>query len=312
MLTGELRAANVTALTEVKTLAMDRETFEKAIGPLQGFLDMEMRKHFLQSIPIFSDSNLHEQELDQLARLMDEVCYRKGEMLAIAGQPNEMFLWVIRHGSLKVSDKDATDIHILVSGDYFGDRVIAGDPKAVGYLNAIVQEPITTWVLRRDDVASVIGDVGRLGSARVEEVEEETIIPFNELQRLTILGRGGFGTVWLTRHGDEAYALKEISKRQLLEADQVRGVMREKEMLATLRHPFILRSVSAYQDDKKLYILLPIIPGGELFNVVQSQKMRHQGLKNYNVAFYAAGILEALGYFHQRLIAYRGTCGLEL
>lgn len=44
LLTGEVRAANVTSITEVKTLAMDRDTFEKAIGPLQKFLDLEMRK----------------------------------------------------------------------------------------------------------------------------------------------------------------------------------------------------------------------------------------------------------------------------
>jgi CRP-like cAMP-binding protein len=36
LLTGEPRAANATALTDVSTLAMDRETFEETIGPLQG------------------------------------------------------------------------------------------------------------------------------------------------------------------------------------------------------------------------------------------------------------------------------------
>jgi len=303
LLTGELRAANVTALTEVKTLAMDRETFEKAIGPLQKFLDLEMRKQFLQSIPLFSHSSLKEQEMDQLARLMDEICYLKGQKLSTEGQSNEMILWVIRHGKVEVSGEGGAKT--LKSGDYYGDQILAGDTRNAGFLSCAVVEPITAWVLRRSDFESVIGDIGRLGKGRREKIKAN--IPFKELERINIIGRGGFGTVWLTRHKNNAYALKELSKRLLVDADQVAGTIREKEMLQTLRHPFILGMVSSYQDESKIYILMPIVPGGELFSVVQTQrqKTKNRGLEEYNVAFYAAGIIEALGYFHQHSIAYR-------
>ncbi|EEC46425.1 predicted protein, partial [Phaeodactylum tricornutum CCAP 1055/1] len=39
LLTGEHRAANVTAMSKVTTLAMDRETFEATVGPLKNFLE---------------------------------------------------------------------------------------------------------------------------------------------------------------------------------------------------------------------------------------------------------------------------------
>ena len=306
LLTGETRAANVTALSEVKTLAMERETFENCIGPLQNLLDLGMRKQFLQTIPIFSGSNLNEQEMDQLARLMYEACYQQGQVLAIAGQPNDVFLWVIRHGSLKVADANNTTTKTLKSGDYVGDQVVLGDSSVTGYPNVYTEAPVTTWVLRLHDVLSVVGEIDRLFQME-EETEMLRDIPFQELKRLTILGKGAFGTVWLTRYKDEAFALKELSKRGLIDHNQVEGTIREKEMLASIRHPFILGMISSYQDDTKAYMLLPIVPGGELFSVLASQKQPGRGLKNYNAAFYSAGILEALGCFHQRSIAYRGA-----
>jgi cAMP-dependent protein kinase regulator len=63
LLTGEPRAANVTALTEVSTLAMDRETFELTIGPLQNYLERTMKKHFLEAIPVRRTSKCRDQFL---------------------------------------------------------------------------------------------------------------------------------------------------------------------------------------------------------------------------------------------------------
>jgi cAMP-dependent protein kinase regulator len=314
LVTGEKRAANVTALTEVKTLAMDSETFEKTIGPMKRFLEFEMRKQFLQSIPIFANSDVTEPELGLLAGLMTEVCYRKGEKLAVAGKPYEMYLWIIRHGLLAVYNTDGGDIFQLKNGDYFGDKSIVADPERVGSHNAVAEEPLTTWVLARSDIESVLSDIGRLGQAvKLQHDIVDRDIPLSNLERMRILGRGGFGTVWMVKTKgkdgeDKAYALKELSKRRLLDANQDKGIIREKQLLGSLKHAFILGLVCSYQDESNLYLLLPIIPGGELFSVLHNQKMKGRGLSNNAAAFYAAGIVEGLGYFHQRLIAYRGTC----
>jgi serine/threonine protein kinase len=91
-----------------------------------------------------------------------------------------------------------------------------------------------------------------------------------------------------------------------LESKQERSVLREKELLQFLSHPFILDLVSSFQDATNLYLGLPLIQGGELFNVVEDQARKTgSGLKNNDAAFYAAGIIEALGHFHHRHMAYR-------
>lgn len=99
------------------------------------------------------------------------------------------------------------------------------------------------------------------------------------------------------------YALKTISKRQLIQANQVKGVIREKQIMASIEHPFILPLVGSFQDDDNLYLLLPLIQGGELFNVVHTDKQ--DGISNDSSIFYGACILEALGHLHNRNIVYR-------
>lgn len=116
---------------------------------------------------------------------------------------------------------------------------------------------------------------------------------------------GAFGKVWLvTAQEDKVpYALKTIGKRQLLESNQVKGVLREKQIMASIEHPFILPLIGSFQDETNLYLLLPLIQGGELFNVVHTDK--HDGLSNENSRFYGGCILEALGHLHARNIVYR-------
>lgn len=106
-----------------------------------------------------------------------------------------------------------------------------------------------------------------------------------------------------TRDSKEPYALKTMSKRQLVDSGMVKGVLREKQIMASIEHPFILPLVGSFQDDDFLYLLLPLIQGGELFNVVHTAEK--DGLDNDSSQFYGACILEALGYMHARNICYR-------
>ena len=315
LLTGEPRAANVTALNDVCTMAMDRETFEASIGPLQCLLEREMRRHSLKALPIFNNSNVTEYEIDQLVDLMQEMCYSKGEHLAETGKPYQMNLWIIRHGRLLVySSKSDGEIFNLQPGDYFGDKSIKGDPDHISSHTATCEENLTAWVLTREQIEAVIDDIDRLG--QIEEFhksKQDKTIQLKDLKRHRMLGKGAFGKVWLVTHEKptngsgrpSAYALKTMSKAQILDAKLGHSVVREKELSFLLDHPFILHIVCSYQDENHLYMLLPLILGGELYSVLHKQKGKNRGLQNDAAAFYGACIIEALGHFHQRHIAYR-------
>jgi len=274
LLTGEPRAANVTALNDVMCMAMDRETFEASIGPLQHLLEREMRRHSLKALPIFSrNSSITEFELDQLVDLMQEMCYVKGEHLCQTGQPYQMNLWIIRHGRVLVYSQHKDVLFNLQPGDYFGDKSVKGDPNHLASHTATCEENMTAWVLTREQIETVIGDIDRLGN--IEEFsksKQDKTIQLKDLKKHKMLGKGAFGKVWLVTHekkqnGEQptevsAYALKTIGKFQVLQAKLEIAVVREKELLCLLDHPFILHLVSSYQDEHYLYMLLPLVMGG--------------------------------------------------
>jgi cAMP-dependent protein kinase regulator len=339
ILTGEPRAANVTALSSCTTLAMDRQSFEETIGPLQGLMEREMRKRVLRGLQIFSNSNITDPELDLIVDHMSQVVYKAGEMLAEVGKPNTLKLWLIREGKLAVSSSKNDSILRLGSGDYFGDKTIKLDDNTKkSTRSATVEEDLVAWVLTRDQIESVIGDIDRLGrgnvtsttsasaddsmSEHMENLEIQAAPPLNELKYHRILGIGAFGKVWLVEHEPKqsggffkkkkkievvgpprVFALKVMSKRKVVEAQLEEAIIRERNFLSELKHPFILHLVASYQDDRKLYLLLPLVQGGELFSVLHNNKTKGKGLSNYAAAFYGACVIEALGHFHQRKIA---------
>jgi protein kinase A len=312
LLTGEPRVASITALTDVVCFAMDRETFQQNIGDLRELVEFRGKLQSLQSLPIFSNSNLTPAELERLAELTVELCLRKGAKLCENGKPYPLKVWFIRSGQVLVYGGKTGKIFNLQSGDYFGEKSILGDPNRVSSHQATCEEQVHAWVLSREAIESVIADLNRLGEseAYVKTRLQKTIRSLKDLTMHRILGHGGFGNVFLVQSklqsNNNVYALKVINKRKLLESKQERSVLREKELLQLLRHPFILYLVSSFQDATNLYLVLPLIQGGELFNLVEDQARKTgSGLKNNDAAFYAAGIIEALGHFHHRHMAYR-------
>jgi serine/threonine protein kinase len=321
LLTGEPRTAHVTAITKVKALAMNRETFEKSMGPLKDIMEQHEKVRALKSIPIFANSTLELAELRRLAQLTQEMSYHKGQKLAEAGQPYQPKVWIIRQGRLLVTGGPMGHIYNLQSGDYFGDKLILNDDATHKSTHDVVcEENLTCWVLDKLAIESVVGDIHRLGASagfhKVPHTHNPTLgsaekrLRLRDLNKLRILGVGGFGRVWLTetKETHAHYALKIINKRRLLDSQQQESVSREKELLSLLDHPFILNLVSSFQDERNLYLVLPLIQGGELFNVVSSHAIKNggrRGLQNKDAAFYAGCIIDALGHFHHRHIAYR-------
>jgi len=73
--------------------------------------------------------------------------------------------------------------------------------------------------------------------------------------------------------------------------------------MAMLNHPFIIRLVNTYQDNEALYMLLPLVQGGELFALLH--QVKNGSLPEQDAKFYAASLLEGLTYMHKRNILYR-------
>mmetsp|Transcript_13887 Transcript_13887/g.20282 ORF Transcript_13887/g.20282 Transcript_13887/m.20282 type:complete len:788 (+) Transcript_13887:78-2441(+) len=305
LLTGEARVANVTATTNCSCLCLSRDTFEKTMGPLQNLIDHAMKKRVLMGVPIFANSHFQPHEMAHLTDLVTEVTFHKGEILAEEGKPMKQCLYIIRTGKITVANDNGL-INNLTAGDYFGEKTLQTEEGSISHASITANEETTCGVLTRSAVESVIGSVGRLGKALPSKITKlDKNLKLKDMIKFRILGVGTFGKVWLVSHKrtGKPYALKMLNKREIIGHHQVEGVIREKNIMASIDHPFVVNLVATMQDDRNLYMVVDLVQGGELFSVIHTET--RDGIPNTNARFYAACILESLSHLHHRHISYR-------
>ncbi|CAB9516569.1 Protein kinase 4 (Fragment) [Seminavis robusta] len=305
LLTGDPRAAHVTATSTCICLCLSRETFQQVLGPLQGAIDRAMKKRALMGVPVFADSKLQQFEMARLTELIVETTFQPGTVLAEKGKPLIQNLYVILHGKVAVVNQDGM-VKILKDADYFGDRYLKEPDGCLSNQSITVKQATKCVVLSKHDIEGVLGNIARLGEPLTNvSATMDRSIRFKDLEKTRILGVGTFGIVWLVNHKktSKPYALKQLDKREIMGHHQIDGVLREKNIMASLDHPFVIDLVSTFQDECHLYMLIDLVQGGELFSVIHSEK--RDGIPNGNARFYAACILEAMSHLHCRNICYR-------
>jgi len=305
LLTGDPRLANITAEVPSVTLCLSRETFEKTLGPLQDLIDHAMKKRVLMGVPIFANSQFQPYEMARLTDSVAEVTFHEGEVLAEEGQPSKQNLYIIREGNVTVASENGM-ISNLSAGDYFGEKLIMAEHGAICQQTITAKKKTTCGVLTKSDIESVIGNIARLGKPMAPVATKiDRSIDFKDLTKFRILGVGTFGKVWLVSHktSKKPYALKMLNKREIIGHHQVEGVIREKNIMTSIDHPFVVNLICTFQDDRHLYMLIELVQGGELFSVIHTET--RDGIPNANSRFYAACILESLAHLHHRHISYR-------
>jgi len=127
----------------------------------------------------------------------------------------------------------------------------------------------------------------------------------SDFELLKVLGQGSFGRVFLVRKvtGTDAgslYAMKVLKKATLKVRDRVRTKL-ERDILAEVDHPFIVRLHYAFQTEGKLYLILEFLRGGDLFTRLSKEVMFTED----DVKFYLAELALALDHLHSLGIVYR-------
>ena len=143
---------------------------------------------------------------------------------------------------------------------------------------------------------------------RSENVEPNTSTPYLALsphlfKSMHPIGKGGFGKVWKVEHKRSKciYAMKEMEKTRIIHKRSVQSVMNERRLLAMLKHPFIVNMQFAYQDREKLYLVMDLMPGGDLRYHISKQKRFTEA----QTRFFIACILCSLEYLHENAIIHR-------
>jgi len=120
----------------------------------------------------------------------------------------------------------------------------------------------------------------------------------------TVLGRGSFGKVLLTRITDceMTVAVKAMKKHTVQQNGDILATAVEKNMLELAwEHPYLAHLIATVQDDGYLYFVMEYLSGGDLMHWIQKKRI----FKRDVATFYAAEIYSGLNFLHHRKIVYR-------
>lgn len=119
------------------------------------------------------------------------------------------------------------------------------------------------------------------------------------------LGSGSYSTVKLVTLSNPAYktafALKLISKAEIVKSKHIPQLKEERRLLGLLDHPFIAAFIGSFQDESHVYFLFEFVSGGELFDLIADRGQ----LPPDWTRFYLAESLAALRYLHLNKVVFR-------
>lgn len=131
----------------------------------------------------------------------------------------------------------------------------------------------------------------------------------------SLIGSGNTSKVFLAqkKSSGKHYAIKIIQKSYIEnsrfkrhdeegENSEIQHINFERKLLETLNHPFLIKFYYAFQTGKRLHLILEFANGGDLYGHLIKQNK----LSENHCRFYAAEILCALEYLHDKGIIFRG------
>mmetsp|Transcript_23432 Transcript_23432/g.58629 ORF Transcript_23432/g.58629 Transcript_23432/m.58629 type:complete len:479 (-) Transcript_23432:185-1621(-) len=213
------------------------------------------------------------------------------------------------HGSLEI---ELWDEDIFTPDDFLGQVEISIREIVHNclYASDSVNHTVSRWYPLEKRAAKpkevVTGEVHlefSMPNAPQSRALAETKVTCDDFEILKVLGQGSFGKVVQVRKksNGKIYAMKILSKANIVQRGEVTHTMAERSVLGTSDHPFLVRLHFAFQTDTKLYLVLDYVNGGELFFHLQHERRFDEN----RVRFYIAEIVLAIEHLHTRAILYR-------
>jgi len=277
------RAATVTSTEPSQVWVLDRWTFRSLLSQVNE-KKLQEYEEFLKKVKSFEA--LLDYERAKLSAALEMVSYPDGHEIIKQGDEGDTFFIIKKGEVLVVKEENGVkqELTRYKAGDYFGERALV--TNQVRAATVVTVGPVDCLYLDREAFTNLLGPLQEIFEKRVKSYESITPSKSRSpttdqddesggftgdsgqgetksfqkkynLADLTIigtLGRGSFGHVQLVKdkHG-ETFALKSVSKAQIVQLGQQEHLLSEKRVMAELDHPTLIKLHATFKD-KKLFV----------------------------------------------------------
>ncbi|KAK5900278.1 hypothetical protein CgunFtcFv8_025248 [Champsocephalus gunnari] len=306
------RTATVTALTDIKLWAVDRQCFQ-TIMMRTSLIKHSQYTDYLRSVP--SLRSLPEDILSKLADVLEETHYSDSDYIIRQGATGDTF-FIISEGQVKMTQQsspgDEQVMKTLSKGDWFGEQALKGEDVRTASVTAVGD--VTCLVIDRESFKQLIGGLEDVNNKQLDSDEVKanlqaeadffSSVSLSSFNTICTLGMGGFSRVELVQLKSDtsrSFALKVLKKRHIMDTSQQGHILSERRIMVEAHSPFIIRLYRTFRDSKYLYMLLEACLGGELWTLLRDRGSFDDGVTR----FYTGCVVEALAFLHCRGIIYR-------
>merc|ERR1719456_356574 len=124
------------------------------------------------------------------------------------------------------------------------------------------------------------------------------------------LGEGAYGIVHLVKHKQtgDMRVMKVVNKAQAMQGGTPLAMLKQEiNTLMLLDHPHILKLFEYFVDSSNFYLIMDLVPGGELLDVVE-KKVKESGgayLDEGWVATIFEQVLQSVSYCHAKGVMHK-------
>lgn len=316
------RTATVKAKTAVRLWCMERQTYRTIITN-KSKKKREQLMGFLKTARTLKD--LNDVQLSKIIDSMEEVKYQDKDAIVREGTEGNAF-YIILKGEVLVTKNvngHQKQIRRMGKGEHFGEQALIREVLRTATCTA--DGPVTCFSIDKEvfeetipiEQLELFDDSKVMQDAEVPEKpspSSTSTLRFKDLVPVlyqegryqgdpVTLGVGGFGRVQLmttVNHG-KYYALKRVSKKQIVLKRQEEHMLFEKKILKAIQCDFIVRLHAAFKDTRYIYMVMEFCGGGEVWT-----KLKEVGRFDEPIAvFCTACVVEAYAYLHKKNIMYR-------
>ena len=106
-------ATAIAAVDDTKLIEIEKDDFEKILGPLEQAISTNQNLRILSSLELFS--NLGPGEKEAVVKMFVETSYKKGTMILNEDEEDKTF-YIVKEGEVSMSTHDAGDKEISLLG----------------------------------------------------------------------------------------------------------------------------------------------------------------------------------------------------
>lgn len=309
------RAATVRALENSVIWTMKRNAFRNVLK-YAGKKSHNLLVSWLSKVDLLK--TLTWRQLGVISSAFEERNYKKDEVIIKEGDIGDRF-YMVKHGEI-IWETSSGEHGKRGPGEYFGERALIKNQTRAATITAATES--VCLELDKGNFHELLGEVADKMANQIasEDVNSREFLrtvsdlpeegtddmkkhKFTDLKTIGILGKGAFGIVSLVvdTTTEESFALKAVKKCEIAKMGFQKYIMNEKDVMMRMNHPFLVNLRGTFKDNLRVYFLIDVCLGGELFTLLR----RHKNFSGKESRFFAACVIEAFGYMHSLNIIYR-------